>query len=101
MLTLAHPVSIGRNTLLAPDVKIYTASHASHPDERLHDNKACEEYRWPVTIGENCWIGGGATICPGVTIGDGVTVAAGAVVTKDIKDRCLVAGLPARVVKRW
>ena len=92
-------VTIGRGTLLAPDVKIYTACHASDPDERLRDNQAGEEYRWPVTIGENCWIGGGATILPGVTIGG--TVAAGAVVTKDVESRCLVAGVPAKVVKRW
>jgi acetyltransferase-like isoleucine patch superfamily enzyme len=98
---LANPVSIGRDTLLAPDVKIYTTTHVLHPDERLRDTKACMEYQWPVTIGDNCWIEGGATICPGVTIGNLVTVAAGAVVTKDVEHRCLVAGMPARVIRRW
>lgn len=86
---------------MAPDVKIYTATHASDPDERLQDNQAKMEYRFPVTIGNNCWIGGGATVLPGVTIGDGVTVAAGAVVTKDVENRCVVAGVPAKVVKRF
>ncbi|KAH8078237.1 maltose O-acetyltransferase, partial [Filobasidium floriforme] len=92
-------VTIGCGSLLATDVKIYTLTHASNPDERLQDNQANSEYRYPVTIGNNCWIGGGAIILPGVTIGNDVTVAAGAVVNKDVESRCLVAGVPARVVK--
>jgi maltose O-acetyltransferase len=94
-------VTIGCGSLLATDVKIYTLTHASNPDERLQDNQANSEYRYPVTIGNNCWIGGGAIILPGVTIGNDVTVAAGAVVNKDVESRCLVAGVPARVVKRF
>ncbi|ELU38875.1 Hexapep domain-containing protein [Rhizoctonia solani AG-1 IA] len=43
---------------------------------------------------------GAAIICPGVTIGDGSTVGAGSVVTKDVEPRCLVAGNPARLIKR-
>ena len=52
-----------------------------------------------VTIGDNVWIGGNCTILPGVTIGSNVVVAAGAVVTKDVPDNRVVAGVPARVVK--
>jgi len=52
-----------------------------------------------ITIGNDVWIGMGATILYGVTIGNGVTVAAGAVVTKDVPDYCVVAGVPATVVK--
>jgi maltose O-acetyltransferase len=51
-------------------------------------------------IYQNSWIGGGAIICPGVTIGDGVTVGAGAVVTKDVEDYVVVAGNPAKVIKK-
>jgi acetyltransferase-like isoleucine patch superfamily enzyme len=54
----------------------------------------------PITIGEDCWFGGNVTICPGVTIGRGVTVGAGSVVTKDVEDFVVVAGNPARVVRR-
>lgn len=54
---------IGQGTLVAPDVKIYTATHASDPDERLQDNQAKMEYRLPVTIGNNCWIGGVLPFC--------------------------------------
>ncbi len=58
------------------------------------------EFASPITIGDFVWIGGGAIICPGVTIGDRVTVAAGAVVVKDVESDVVVAGVPARVVKR-
>ena len=52
-----------------------------------------------VKIGENCWIGGHATINPGVEIGDNVVVASGAVVTKTFGDNVLLAGVPAKIVK--
>lgn len=45
------------------------------------------------------WIGGNCTIVDGVTIGNNVIVAGGAVVTKDVPDNCVVAGVPAKVVK--
>lgn len=54
----------------------------------------------PVTIGDSCWLGHGAIILPGVTIGRHVVVAAGAVVTVDVPDYCVVAGAPARIVRR-
>ena len=53
-----------------------------------------------IQIGDDCWIGGGAIICPGVSIGNGVVIGAGAVVTKDIPANSLVVGNPARVVKK-
>ena len=54
----------------------------------------------PVSIGPACWIGHGSIILPGVTIGRHVVVAAGSVVTGDVEDRCVVAGAPARVIRR-
>lgn len=56
-------------------------------------------YPSPVIIGENVWIGSNATILPGVTVGDNSVVAAGAVVTKDVPQNTVVAGVPAKVVK--
>ena len=52
-----------------------------------------------IEIGNKVWIATGAMILPGVKIGDGAIVAAGAVVTKDVPERCMVAGIPAKVIK--
>ena len=54
----------------------------------------------PIAIGERCFIGGNALIAPGVTIGDGVVVAGGAVVLRNVPDDCMVAGNPARIVRK-
>lgn len=50
-------------------------------------------------IGDNCYISTGVTILAPVKIGNNVTIGAGAVVTKDIPDNCVVAGVPARIIK--
>lgn len=52
-----------------------------------------------ITIGDNCYISTGVTILGPVRIGNNVTIAAGAVVTKDVPDNCVVAGVPAKIVK--
>lgn len=53
----------------------------------------------PVTIGDDVWIGADCTILPCVTIGNNVVVAAGAVVTMDVPSDCIVAGVPARIIR--
>ncbi|HEX7757448.1 MAG TPA: DapH/DapD/GlmU-related protein, partial [Niabella sp.] len=58
------------------------------------------EYAQPVTIGNNVWVGGNATILPGVTIGDNCVIGAGSVVTKDIPANSLAVGNPARVIRQ-
>ena len=51
------------------------------------------------TIGDNCYLGAKATVLGGVTIGNRVKVGANAVVTKDVPDNCIVAGVPAKIIK--
>lgn len=53
-----------------------------------------------IQIGNNCYISTGVTILGPVRIGDNVTIGAGAVVTKDIPSNCIVAGVPAKIIKR-
>jgi len=58
------------------------------------------EHGEPITIGDHCWIGGSAVICPGVTIGNRCIIAAGAVVVKDVPDDSMVGGNPARLIRK-
>lgn len=88
-------VRIGDNCLIGPQVGIYTACHPLDPIER----NSGVEFAKPITIGDNCWIGGHATINPGVSLGDNVVVASGAVVTKSFPDNVVVGGNPAYVIK--
>ncbi|SHE78435.1 maltose acetyltransferase domain-containing protein [Clostridium fallax] len=88
------PVTIGDNCFIAPGVHIYTAAHPIDPLERLK-----YEFGKPVTIGDNVWIGGHATINPGVTIGNNVVVASGSVVVKDVPNNVVVGGNPAKIIK--
>lgn len=86
-------VKIGDNAFIAPNVGIYTAGHPLDAEQR---NRGLE-YAYPVTIGNNVWIGAHVAILPGVTIGDGAVIAAGSIVTKDIPANALAAGNPCKV----
>ena len=88
-------VTIGDRCMFGPNVQIYTATHPLEAEAR----NSGREFAKPVSIGNNVWIGGNATICPGVTIGDNVVIGSGAVVTKDIPDSVFAAGNPAKVIK--
>lgn len=89
-------VTIGDNCFIGPNVSMYTACHPIDPAER----NALVEWAEPITIGDNVWIGGSATILPGVTIGDNVVIGAGAVVTKDIPANAVAGGNPARMLRK-
>lgn len=85
-------LTIGNRVLIASHVVISTAGHPITPP------------RWnkvetgPIVIGDEVWIGAGSIILPRVTIGNNCVVAAGSVVTKDVPQNSVVAGVPARVI---
>ena len=89
-------VTIGDNVQIAPGVLITTVNHAMTAKGRRADLCTAR----PITIGVDVWIGGNVTILPGVTIGSNVIVAAGAVVSRDLPDNVLAAGVPARVIRQ-
>ncbi len=89
------PVTIGNHVFIGPDVGIYTVRHALLPDQR----NAGIMQSLPVTIHDNVWIGGHATLLPGVTIGQGAVIGAGSVVTHDIPPQVVAAGNPCRVLR--
>ena len=88
-------VFIGNNVMIGPNTLISTVGHPLSPKARRN----YEAQALPVCIGNDVWIGGNVTILPGVCIGNNVVVAAGAVVSKDVPDNSLVAGVPAKVVR--
>lgn len=88
-------IRIGKHTLIGPHCQFYTPQHPMDYVERREE----KETAYPITIDEDCWLGGNVVVCPGVTIGNRCIIAAGSVVTKDIPDDSLAAGVPA-VVKR-
>ena len=89
-------VKIGDNCLIAPQAGIYTACHPLDRKTRVSGL----ELGKPVTIGNDCWIGGQAVINPGVTLGDNVVVGSGAVVTKSFPSNVVIAGNPAKIIKK-
>ena len=82
-------IYIGDGALIGHNVVLATLNHAMSPEDRASMIPA------PIRIGKRVWIGANATVLPGVTIGDGSIVAAGAVVTKDVPENIVVAGVPA------
>lgn len=74
------PITVGARTLFGPNVNLFAGNHPLDP--ALRNGTEGPESGKPITIGEDCWIGGNVIVLPGVTIGRGVTVGAGSVVTK-------------------
>lgn len=93
----AGGLKIGKAVGIGPMVKILTSTHADHDIDLpvlFHEIRFQE-----VTIKDGADIGIGSIILPGVTIGSGAIIGAGAVVTKDIPDFAIAAGVPAKILR--
>lgn len=96
--TIIGPVTIGHHVNLAQGITVTALNHNFADITRRIDQQGVATS--PVVIDNDVWIGANAVILPGVTIGSHAVVAAGAVVTKDVPGNCIVAGVPAKIIKR-
>lgn len=92
----AGGVTFGNNVLIGPDCGFYTSGHPIDAERR----NAGLEYAYPITVGDNVWIGGGVRVAPGVSIGSNVVIGTGSVIVKDIPDNCVAVGNPCRVIRQ-
>lgn len=86
-------VYIGDNTIFAPGVKIISSNHKIGEITEHVKGK-------PIKIGSNCWIGANSVILPNVELGDNVVVGAGSIVTKSFSENTVIAGNPAKIIKK-
>ncbi|KGD63454.1 acetyltransferase (isoleucine patch superfamily)-like protein [Alcanivorax nanhaiticus] len=106
--TINGSVKIGEGCILAPNVFI---SSGTHPFREIPELTIREQERFirekegsldsldsPIEIGPDCWLGINVVVCPGVRIGKGVVIGANSVVTSDVEDFSVVAGMPARKI---
>ena len=88
-------VTLGDDVQIAPNVVISTAGHPVDPQVR----QSGLEFAYPITIGNNVWLGAGVVVLPGVEIGNNTTVGAGSIVTRSLPANCVAYGNPCRVVR--
>lgn len=93
-----YRIEVGDDVTFAPDVYVTDHNH------RYDEPGVPVSRQWvdgaPVSIGSGCWLGTRSVVLPGTTIGRNVVVAAGAVVRGDVPDHSVVAGVPAKIVRR-
>jgi acetyltransferase-like isoleucine patch superfamily enzyme len=90
-------VAIGRECVIADRVMLIDFDHGVVDVERPIRLQGI--YKRDVEVGHNCWIGYGACILRGVTVGDNAIIGTSAVVTGDVPENAVVAGVPARVIR--
>ncbi|KAI9715679.1 MAG: hypothetical protein M1812_005831 [Candelaria pacifica] len=93
-----NPVTIGTRTLVGPNCSFYGGSH--HIDPIVRNGDSGPFFEKPITIEDDCWIGGNVVVLAGVNIGRGSTVGTGSVVTKNVPPFHVVAGNPARILRK-
>ena len=87
-------VKICDNVLIGPLCVVVSGKHIFRDGKLTNESKTSK-----VVIGHDTWLCAHVTVTDGVSIGDGVLVAAGSVVTRNVKTKCVVGGVPAQVIK--
>lgn len=102
-ITCINSITIGNNVLTGRFVTITDNAHGETNLATLQIAPISRKLvsKGKVIIGDNVWISDKVTILPGVKIGNGVIIAANSVVTKDIPNYCLAAGVPAKIIKSY
>ena len=88
-------IFIGQDVGIAQGCAFFTHDHGNSPEK--HSELVS---KGPIIIDDGAWIGRGATVLSGVRIGKGAVVAAGAVVTRNVPDGMIAAGIPAKIIKQ-
>ena len=96
-LDLGAPIHIGDQVAIGHDVLFMTSSH--HINSDPSKRRAGAWYAKPISVGDRVWLGARCIILPGVQIGAGAVIAAGATVTRDVPSHCIVAGVPATIIR--
>ena len=96
--TIIGPVNIGDHVNLAQGITVTALNHNYEDSEKRIDEQGVSTT--PVVIEDDVWIGANAVILPGVRVGTHSVVAAGAVVTKEVPPHSIVAGIPAKIIKK-
>lgn len=86
-------IKIGQDVAISHNVTIMDSDAHELTNEGYKKTK-------PINIGNHVWIGSQAMILKGVNIADGAVIAAGSIVTNDVPSNCLVAGVPAKIIKK-
>jgi acetyltransferase-like isoleucine patch superfamily enzyme len=83
--------------MISPNCALYSYNHGIEPDKPIR--KQPLETKGGIVIDDDAWLGFGVIVLDGVRIGKGAVIGAGSVVTHDVPDNAIAAGVPARVVK--
>lgn len=93
-------VRIGKDTIFAGNVTLISENHGMNPELETPYH-AQPLSTGDVMIGEGCWLGQNVCVLPNVTIGKKCIIATSSVVTRNIPDYCIAAGIPARIIKKY
>ena len=95
----AGGLEIGHNCIIGAYFSCHPENHNFENHDKLIKHQGVS--RKGIVIGDNCWIGAKVTILDGVRIGNSCVIAAGAVVKGEFPDHCVIAGVPARVIRKY